>query len=279
MQYRNFAAALGTGAALLLSAEAIAQPVEAEISLSSDRWFYPFNTTPGTRDRAGLFAFQNGPGGPQFQFNNRDGQAILQFEVALPAGSPALSELVVTSARLEFWDKLGAEWDPAAPYDIEVFAAGFGPTYTEAAWTGTEAYIGGGPTTPGLRDPYPRELGTDAHAEDDLGATPWAIGEPVGFDGTPPSDAFKIVCEFDVSNEFVQAELLEDVTNGISSWAVTSTYPAEQPGGTKQTPPPYPELITSEGVSNTALGTSQQAPRLFITLDTTASAQSWNLYR
>jgi hypothetical protein len=260
-------------AGILAGLGAVAQAqTEVTGTLKNDRWYYPFNATPGSRTQAGIFSFFDG-GASGFKFNYRDGQAMIQWELEIPTELQS-SSFFVSAARIEFYDSKNATWTPGDG-DIEAFAAGFGPTYSEATWTGTETYIGGNPSVLLPRDPYPRNLGTNTHAEDDLNATPWGIGTAAGYTGST-SEAFKVVIDLNVYDPDIQAELQADLASGLSSWLITATFPGAQPGPGPQ--PSYPNVILSEGVGDTSLGTVQQAPALILELSTAASARNWNLY-
>lgn len=288
---RNAAALI---AAILVGGTAVAQTVNG--TLAFDRWYYPFATQPTSA--ASLFAFfpsQQNPTPPFFGFNGRDGQALLKFDLTLPPAAVGQS-FEVTSARLEWYDGKSANWATApganevgGPTAIEVFAAGFGPTYSEATYAGSEAYVGGGagfnPFAAGPRDPYPRDLATDAHAENNLvDATPWAVGVPdVSYVPGSMTDAFKVTATFDVNDPTIQTELQTDLILGRSTWLVTSTYvaPQTETGQPATSLKSYPRLLVSENVGNTDFGTSQVAPALILEIQVVspaASEESWAMY-
>lgn len=257
--------------------------VEVEGNLLSDRWHYPFNATPGTRPNAGLFTYVPG-GGPAFSFDYRDGSAIVQWELEVPV-ELAGQEFEVLAARIEYWDFRDAEWDPASGGVIELFATGFvgddedddGAGYREASWTGTEPFVGGSidPGSSAPRDPYPRDLVTNGRAENNPGATPWAIGDPGSYTGGPVGDAFQVTFDFDVSDPVIQAELVSQLEKGRATWTITSTFPGAQPGDGDSA---YPNVITSDGVANPGFGDSQEAPALHLTLaPAVTSVSDWNL--
>ena len=161
---------------------------------SGDRWFYPFNFTPGTRGISSLFAaaFDG--------FNDRDGEIILAWDTSVmiePGLGPEAYEIdairiVMTNQANQFinpnWpiDVTVDEWftfdingdgvvnadgiprgapgdtdgesddiDPGRP--IELFGAGFaddGP-FTEATWSESSIYIGSASTADIARNPFP----------------------------------------------------------------------------------------------------------------------------
>ncbi len=292
-------------AAATLTSSATAQLTDTiDTSVDSDRWHYPFNFTPGIRADGPVFGFfpsQQPPSPPFFGFNDRDGQVILQFKPTLPAQALTLP-FTVTSARLEWYDAQTASWDPNVgnhelgdPQRIEIFAAGFGPTYNEATWTGTETYIGGGDPPPAInpftpqrdRDPYPRDLATDAHVENDISSsvTPWALGvADAGYVPSAMTDAFLVTADFNVNDATIQNELKADLYSGVSTWVVTSTFYADpaNSGGGGVNAGANPRVLMTESVGNNAYGVSQVAPRLVIDIEyssAVSAAENWNLYQ
>lgn len=65
---------------------ALAQAFPIDVPVSSDRWMYPFNATPGDRVAGSLFGVYGNP-----SFDERDAQIFLAFdltEAGLPSGTP-----------------------------------------------------------------------------------------------------------------------------------------------------------------------------------------------
>ncbi len=306
MKYRFFRSATALAALAVLATGSTAAPLTDTVDTlaDSDRWYYPFNFTPGFRADGPVFAFfpsQQTPSPPFFGFNTRDGEVVLQFKPTLPAQAQSLP-FTVTSARLEWYDAQTASWDPnvgnhelGEPQRIEVFAAGFGPTYSENAWTGGETYIGGGDPPPAInpftpqrdRDPYPRDLVTDAHVENDVSAavTPWALGVPdAGYIPGAMTDAFVVTADFDVNDATIQNKLQADLYNELSTWIVTSTFyadPANSSGGGVNAGL-NPRVLMTEAVGVSGYGASQQPPRLVIEIEygaPVAAAENWALYQ
>ena len=64
-----------------------------EVSLTEptlDRWFYPFNSSPGSRIDAPIFgAVTDQEVGFDPSFDNRDGQMLIGFHQSLEMGAPA----------------------------------------------------------------------------------------------------------------------------------------------------------------------------------------------
>lgn len=289
----------------LLAVGAVAPAATVVGTLRHDVWHYPFNTSPATRAIAPLFVTTDTPFA---QFDTRDGVAVLVWEVAVP---PALvgQPLSVVSASVVFYDEKGAEWNPVNTNSfgqtarIELFAAGFGPVNTESGWAGTWASpfgpqpgsetgrFQGGYIIPGstpvistrARDPFPRDLATNSSVSNDvITATPWAVGQiSPSYVPDAMTDAFPVSFSLDVSNPTIQAELLADLTSGLSSWVVSSTWNLTPAGAGPGDPPTLaPQIILRNGVGNSIYGTSQLAPALVIEVETTnaSSAASWSMY-
>jgi len=275
-------------------------------TIKNDCWHYPFNATPATRAIAPLFITND----PSFtEFEVRDGVAVIQWNVALP---PALigETLQVTSATIVYYDEKEADWAFGSnntfgvPEAIQVFAAGFGAVHTEASWTASWAPVfapqppaesgrfqGGWIIPPSTvstrsRDPFPRDLVTDVNVQDTVvGATSW--GTSTAGTITAPyvpgamTDAFPVTLALNVADPTVQAELVADLTSGVSSWVVTSTFDlAAGSMGPAESVTNAPQLIMSEGVGNTTYGTSQLAPSLVIEVVAVlpSSAQNWQMF-
>ncbi len=254
------------------------EPVyEIETTLLNDRWHYPFNGTPGTRERGSLFlSLQD-----TFpMFNQRDGMNIYKFGVELPEELEG-KEYEVVGATMTVWNIKDAGWEVGSTNilgyteQIELFSAGFGPTYNEVEWEGTELFIGGTVAGHAPRDPFPKDLRTEEHVEDNVipydpdvflgGYTPWAVGVPIGYTPGEMTDAFPIRFDLDTANPTIQTKLREDLAGGFSTWFLSSTYDLEF-GGDPPSASIIPDLIMSEGVGNANLGTSQEAPKLVLVL-------------
>lgn len=262
-----------TGMAVLASGVACAAPVETE--LLGDRWYYPFSGD-GLETYGRMFNYVHDPSSPghpdPWLFNFRDSYVILKFGVELPAGiSP--DEYWVTAARIVVWNVINANWDPSVT-ETYAFAAGFGPTYTEAGWTEGSLFVGGLPTVHLPRDPYPRDLLDDSHVEDNrLTATPWATGAFPDYTvtgGTP--GPFLITYELDVWNERVQSELKADLTSGLSSWILSTNL--EQGDDTSQD---YPSVYTRNNGSFVPPAPAT-FPQLIIEVQSTSAVADWSVY-
>lgn len=173
---------------------------------SDDRWFYPFNFTPGSRGNATTF----GAGGIPM-FNDRDGCVIVAWDTSAqiaPGQGP--DDYVVESIRVTLKNLPGASWhvdttvdewftydvnndgllngdgqprtdpndtdgesddaDPGRP--IELFGVGFGPITSAATWTEFTPFEGSADDGDFPRDPFPFVFqdgtGEILHAEDNV---------------------------------------------------------------------------------------------------------------
>jgi hypothetical protein len=270
---------LFTALPLLGSPAAWAQIHNATTELSSDRWQYPYNFTPGTRQNGPLFVLD---ATDSQSFNARDGMVILKWLVTRP---PELTgDLEVTSASLRFWDRKQANYvigslSPSGILQrIELYAARFDTPYSEASWQGTEPYIGAGvgsATTAIERNPYPIDHLTGGHVENNLlTAVPWAVGEPVGYTPGQMNDSFPIDFHLDVHDAVIQNELQQDLLSGSSSWFISATFELNS-----QDASATPQVLMSEAAGNASFGTSHQAPSLTIQVREKASAvDAWDLH-
>lgn len=255
-----------------------AQTWNVEGTLLSDRWHYPFNFTPGTRQSGALFVLNATDG---MNFNRRDGLAIVQWELELPAS--VSSNYRIAEATLTFWDRRQASYIPGSlsaegfVQRIETYPARFKSPLAEATWIGTEPFVGGTGSGPEPRNPYPIDLVTSASVENNIEtATPWAIGEPVGYTPGAMTDAFPIHFHFDLSDPATQLELRSDLENGLSTWFISATFAIDVIDVTE-----IPQILFEEAGSNPGFGTSQQPPSLELTLSTNEvelANENWILY-
>lgn len=268
-------------AAAVLAASTASAQTTVVGDLTDDRYMNPnppVSTSDGTRTLAPIFAFPKDEE-TTFQFNQHYSMLYMKWDLELPAELEG-QELALSSATVTVWQRAGrGEWDPNE-YEIKLFAVEFTGESGVTAETWTEATPYFGPTssspTP-LMDPFFRELGTGLRAEDNLEATPWALGvvDP-SFDGSEvPTEAFPITFTLDVSNPEIRDWILDDFDRGFAFWVIASTFPASQPGTGASAD--YPRLVTKEGVSNPDFGTLQQAPRLEVVVSPAASVGDWML--
>ncbi|MDX2177041.1 MAG: hypothetical protein SF028_11290 [Candidatus Sumerlaeia bacterium] len=250
------------------------QTADLEFPAAHDVWHYFNAFNAATRELAPPFLLpQSFSGG-----DRRDATVALVFDIEAPTGFPA--NFRVTQARLRVWDIRFAQWttggtnEYGGPRRIELFAAGFGPAYSEATWDGTQPFIGGNNDSSFPRDPFPRDLATDANVQNEvLSYAPWAIGAPVGYAPGAMTQAFPIDFTLDVADPTIQQELRDDLASGFSSWIVSSTFVADFMG----LPGTIPNVVMAEGIGSHPPAT---APTLFLTIEevTAASATSWFYY-
>lgn len=259
---------------LAVSTASHAAIVDLEFPVSADVWHY-FNAVNGAgRELAPPFLLP-----PDFTGGDRrDAVAVFVFRPELPDGFAPTFRVI--EARIRYYDITDASWTLGGTNayggseQLELFASGYGPTYDEATWNGTQPFIGGNNTESLPRDPFPRDLATNANVQNTVtGHTPWALGVPIGYTPGGMSAPFPIEFTLDVDDATTQAELVQDLTNEVSSWIVSSTIEADFMG----TPGSVPSVITTEGVASNP---GSLAPRLFLRVEELipAAAAQWQLY-
>ncbi|MBI4581204.1 MAG: hypothetical protein HY718_15990 [Planctomycetes bacterium] len=263
-----------------------------------DRWHYPFSFTPGTRSVATCFGAAGSAA-----FNDRDGCVVVVWNTGalLPAGL-GVEAYGVRSVRVTLTNPKDATWqidttvdewftydvngddqlnadgvargepgdldgesdDADAGRPIELFGAGFGPTYTLQTWTETSLYVGSDSVSDLPRDPFPFVFlggGPDAlHVEDNVKGLhnaglgvyqftpqPWAIGNPQQY--TPGSQPTPFDVTFDVdlglSGGSVRWYFREQLNAGRVAVYVTSLREALMFGSGPQ----LPAFFMKEGLS------------------------------
>ena len=235
---------------------ASAQTVNISENADVDVWHYWIAADPAGRLTGPSYILNANYDASTLAFDKRDGVDVFIFSPELPANIS--DNFKITSASLRVSASATATWaEPGSTTNsyntnvsIDLFAAGFGPSYDEATWDGTQPYIGSGNSGPVNldRDPYPIDLATGGSAEENITtATVWASGIPIGYTPGAMSEAFPINFQFDVSNSAIRQELRNDLINGKSSWILSVTYDATQGGGTN-----YPDIVMTEGVASHA---------------------------
>ncbi|RMF78726.1 MAG: hypothetical protein D6744_09785, partial [Planctomycetota bacterium] len=213
-----------------LAAYAAAQTFEFTTP-TDDRWQYPFNSQPATRPLASTFS-SLGTGVPSFQnFNDHDGMVIIAWDTStLIDPNQGAENYNIASVTVTLVNESNANWkvdltpdewftvdvnndtfingdgvprgapgdtdgesdDPDPGRTIELYGAGFGPTYTVDTWVETSLYQGGTNLAAAPRDPFPINYdpnGALIHVEDNVQGrwnehlgittftpTPWAVG-------------------------------------------------------------------------------------------------------
>lgn len=219
-------------------------------SPSDDQWQYPFNFSPGLETDRSLFATTSPA------FDGRDAMAIVRWETApeIPAGLDVEGYLP-TRLAVRVWNAPGAAWLPSVTEVVQLFAVGYGPTYTESSWTESSAIRANGAGPPTLRDPYPLTLG-GSRAENQLNAQPWAVGVPV----VDASGILSIEFELDLLQPGVRDYVIEGLDVGRLTFAVSSTF---IPSSSMPVPGSLPRMVFSEG---TVLYPGTSAPELTVVL-------------
>lgn len=105
-----------------LACGASAQPIDVELDTPSlDRWFYPFNASPGSKASATIFGAVTDPdAGFDPSFDNRDGQMLIGFDTsgAVAAGLGAyVYRITAADVYVTVSSDATFEYDPTAdPY-------------------------------------------------------------------------------------------------------------------------------------------------------------------
>lgn len=207
--------------------------------------------------------------------SRRHGMDVFSFNIP-PVVDP-VHILDITAAKLTFYDIPGSIWPPTGatttdgyPSRLELFAAGFGPTYSESTWNGTQPMEAG----EGTHDPYPRDKVTNLNVDDELfGTTPWVIGQPIGYTPGTETTAFPIEFTFDVNDTTTSLELMNDMTIGKSSWVFSSTHEIDFIGD----PGTLPSAVMKEGLPYFP-GSAAPTLRIDLIIEVPNSVQEWALY-
>lgn len=222
-----------------------------------DRWMYPFNATPGTRQAASTFGYWSSL---DDAFDNRDGQMVITFDTDGDLAPGSASAWRVVSAKVTVQlsnegirlDTTPDDWrnfveagnedfipdaDPGQP--IELFGTGYRGGYDAASWFETAPFGQGDTTLPGAR--FAHALGwrdgsfvdVSNHVREGWNPVPFAVGV---VDGLPDGQVIPIdsVFEFelDVQSPGVEAYVLEGLDVGTVAFTITSMTEVEVMGGT-----------------------------------------------
>ncbi len=257
---------------------------------SDDRWQYPFNFNAGRRATASCFGSTSDPN--YTTFNDRDGILILAWRTHLqiPTGLQAKSydirsvRVMLTHQGATPASPSGATWPvdltpdewstmayPISDVDfgqpIELFGAGFGPSFTYANWTETSTFVGGDDQDLIPRDPFPfmfdGNTSTKKHVEDNVKdhftPVPWAVGMPNGY--TPGNQPAPFAVQFDVDLAMSNGQVLSYYQNQLAGGRVFAIVNSLRETF-KQAPSGFPTFFTKEGA---ALDPNGKAPELVIT--------------
>lgn len=246
-------------------------PIEAEWTVPTlDRWMYPFNSTPGTRPVASIFAALEMEG-----FDDRDAQFLIGFDtsVQVPAGLGRASYRVArarirATVAMDRTFEYDPTHDPLGSYlaagepghvpdvdagrPIELFAAGYRNGFSALTFMESSPF-GGAPLVPpaeGARNVFAANLDGQGEATDVSRnvrlreeTTPLAIGttsavSPGEF--VPVNTEFEFVVDLCVTG--AQAYLARALDQGMLHLVISSLHAIPGPGG----PVEYPVFYTKE---------------------------------
>ncbi len=222
-----------------------------------DRWFYPFNTTPGTRGVMPIFGATGTP-----DFDDRDGQVLLRWDTADqvepglgPDGYDVLSvRITLTNATddevlyddtvdpytayLPPEDPEFTEDDPGSP--LELFGVAGRNGFEPLTFAENGPYAPGDPIGADIRNLYAidlepggAEIDVNNNVRDRFTPAPWAVGTVDGLaPGDPvPGDAV-FTFELDLSRPEVEAYVAAQLDQGGLAVLVTSLERVVVQGGT-----------------------------------------------
>ncbi|MEE2973348.1 MAG: hypothetical protein VX672_09495 [Planctomycetota bacterium] len=225
---------------------------------SADRWNYGFNTTSGTRSVGSVFGYT----GDLFEFDERDGQVIVQFDTSdliTPGLGPDRYQIksieltvMLSDPLLSGYDPTRDEWnthlapddpdfepdvDPGRP--IELFATGFRNGIEADTWTETTDFSLVGPFGKGVRSAYAAEidrkgslLDVSNSISDRRTPTSLAVGIVEGASaGAELPEGTVIRFTFDGSDPAAARWLAERLDAGRIHFSLSSLIEAQQQGG------------------------------------------------
>lgn len=233
-----------------------------------DRWNYPFNLTAGYRTVASVFGAIGQETVAGIDFDQRDAQFLLIFDVSASITPTDLVGMRVGSATLTSEFGSGTNFvfdatadaretyldpmqDPAAIADadagrpIEVFGVAFRNGFNVLN------YVEGTPSTPGtpfapvvdkrVRNAFPTDGISEPSANtprdvsnsvlDEIEPSVWAIGQVTGASPGQQITSGEMTFELDVNNPDVQQYLQDAIGIGRVALMVTSYQPAQSIGG------------------------------------------------
>lgn len=235
-----------------------------------DRWNYPFNGTPGSRDVASTFSTGYVPN----MFDDKDAQFLNTF---ITAGHIAphmgASNYVITSARFTVtldprfggvlaydptYDSYGTyreSFQPGFTPDtdagrpIELYATGFRNGLNPFAYGDNMAFSFGDPTAEGVRNAYAADVDavgnlSDAsnNVRDGFDTNPLAIGQIAGLNAGDMIPGYAtLVFDINVGHAGIHAWLAQSLNSGALALTVASMHVAVQGG-----PVTYPGFFTNE---------------------------------
>ena len=224
---------------------------------SLDRWFYPFNTTPGSRAVMPIFGATGTP-----DFDDRDGTAFLRWDTSAeiePGLGPDAYDVISvritltnqTADEVPYDDSVDpytaylppddpefTEDDPGSP--LELFGAAARNGFDPLSFPENGPYSPGDPVGPDVRniyaidlEPNGDEIDVNNNVRDRFTAVPWAVGT---VDGLAPGDLVPgdavFTFELDLSRPEVEAYVAAQLDQGALAAVVTSLQRVEVQGGT-----------------------------------------------
>lgn len=244
----------------LMSAPALAQVIVVDRSEPDlDRWNYPFNTTPGTRETAPSFGAINTPG-----FDDRDSQFLIGFDLSseVPTGQPLANYRVLSatvtatvSNDMDFqYDPTPDSWvnfvdsgdpdyvpDADAGQAVTIWGTGYRNGFDMLSYTETSVFggVAAVPPAQGARNAFAAEFDSAGVATDvsnnlkeRFDPTPLGIGvAPLAAGADVPVDTV-FTFELDLCGEGTLAFLRESLQAGQLNLSISSLQLASgDPGG------------------------------------------------
>lgn len=238
----------------------------------SDRWVYPFNGSPGFRDKAPTFGAVGGGA-----FDNFDGQFLVGFNTAAAGVTPLgpgetyqINSITVSATHSTGALTYDPTFDNYATYldgsdpdfvadsdagrPIEIYGAGLRGGYASYAFAGGvtgppffnegSPFAFADPTLSGVRNSFafdPSVGDVSNPVTDDLfSLSPWAIGQAAGLsagdsvpEGIPGSSAGQtFTFDINLSDPDVLSYLTDGLEDGGLFFTIVSLHGATQTGGT-----------------------------------------------
>lgn len=245
-------------AVLVAAGAAVGQTVSYD-SPTFDRWNYPFNGTPGSRDVATTFYSGFVPD----LFDDRDAQFLNTFvtagDVATGLGA---QNYVITSARFTVtldprfagilaYDNTsdgfntyreafqGGMTDTDAGRPVELYGTGFRNGLNAFSYNDAQAFAFGDPTLEGVRNAFAADVSPEGNLRDvsnnirdGFETNPFAVGQ---VEGLNPGDTIgagaTFVFEINVADAGIQQYLAAGLDFGAIALTVSSLHPAAEQGG------------------------------------------------
>ena len=229
---------------------------------SDDRWTYPRNSTPGTRNLAPVFGYVSGDGDSRVA--HRYGQMIVGFDTMakVPSGLHH-SQYRIRSAKIETTVALGSQFhydgtlDDYSKYDgetdsdspVELFGTGFrngydGLTWGEASPLNSEGFDFNNVYSLGYQNGMAIDVDRFVFSEP-FKTIPFAIGQVEGLeqgDLVPEDSVFEF--EIDVSDEDIQRYIAKSLANGKLFFTLSQILYAKTEEGGKG----YPDFYTRDHI-------------------------------